>query len=290
MTTKYLLALSLSVFVLTSCAKQNTSHEDITLKSYRLIDEQRTDEAITLIENELKNNPDNYQIKVVLASAYAHKAGFKIQKIIPAFSVVEKLTKSNKYFQQSKEDFLDSSDDSVEKEEDLKRSKKLSTSILKFAHVVEIFDSLPHFSDEQVVFLDYAISILDSLDSELKSEDVVYRALLNTLKVKHKLNKNFYLKNNVTIADNPICKLDFEDLNANFQDIGLDLLSIMTDLERSNPDKEKELSDLKISFSNSLLNFNLIAKSINNLDDSTSLVLKQILFQANLGTFAKCQE
>ncbi len=72
---------ALSIFLNTGCGRHHTA-ESTKVRAYRLIDAQRTDEAIALIEMALDKDPGNYEYKVVLASAYAHKAGFRIQRLI----------------------------------------------------------------------------------------------------------------------------------------------------------------------------------------------------------------
>ena len=55
-------------FVLVSCANEDgSSSHDPVLAAYQLIDEQRTDEAIALLEGELKKEPEKYELKVALA-------------------------------------------------------------------------------------------------------------------------------------------------------------------------------------------------------------------------------
>jgi hypothetical protein len=67
------------------CGKKTNKNEqdEVVLKSYRLIDSDRADEAIELLENHLSKDSTNNTYKSVLASAYAHKGGVKIQKFIP---------------------------------------------------------------------------------------------------------------------------------------------------------------------------------------------------------------
>lgn len=285
------LILMLTMF---SCSRPHQeADESVVLRSYRLIDEQRTDEAITLLESELKSDPLNYDYKAVLASAYAHKAGFRIQKLIPLFSIIEKLTKANQYFVKTNSHSGDS-DLTEDQKKDLAKksevtSRKLSTAVLKISHVFEAFDSIPIFDNQQIVFLNYAISILESFHEKIKPEDTVYKVLLKILKLKFTMNQNVSFDSENTLAALPNCKIDLKQLDSYIQDIGLEVSGILSDVSTVNKDKAEEINKLKLDIEASIDKFKSVANQVDQLDDISSALLKKALFQTDLGALAKCQ-
>ena len=87
----YLSICSLLCLFSLGCSRHRAP-ETTSVRAYRLIDAQRTDEAITLLEASLDKDPNNYDYKVILASAYAHKAGFRIQRLISVMDHIKEMS------------------------------------------------------------------------------------------------------------------------------------------------------------------------------------------------------
>ncbi len=260
-----------------SCQRKDKSEsEDVVLKSYRLIDENRADEAITLLEAELKITPDSYDFRSILASAYAHKAGFKIQKLAPLVTIAKKLSSLK-----------------IKKEENLKneshKSLDSSQSILKLNYAFEVFDTIPVILPEKIVYLDYAIHLLNSLDTKIRTEDVVYRALLKVLRLKYKISAKISVNANSNFSSNPTCKADLSGLDEYVQSVAKEFLSLIDDVKAANPDQKEKLDILSQDVEESISSFKKVANPADQLDDVASALLKQTLLQSNLGAFIKCQ-
>lgn len=133
----------------TACGPQKNGTESILVRSYRLIDENRMDEAITLLTQEQKQNPSE-QVNVTLASAYAKKSGLSIREITKSFSQAQaiasvdtsSLTESPNYFDQN-----------------IGQLGKLTT--VNSQHF-RFFSVVPKIEESKIIYLEYACKLLNS--------------------------------------------------------------------------------------------------------------------------------
>ncbi len=79
-----LLSLLLFVAVSLSCSRtQKRPVEEPTVTAYKLIDDNRSAEAILILEEEKKLRPDDPKLLIALASAYAAYGGLDLPALIP---------------------------------------------------------------------------------------------------------------------------------------------------------------------------------------------------------------
>lgn len=180
---KVTLTFSLMAAALLGCGTKNdTQQSEPVLKAYRLIDEQRTDEAIELLESSLVQEPANSEYKVVLASAYAHKAGIKIQKLVPVIIQSDKLKRMNVQIPEIGHN---------QQPNKAVNAGALNIALLlnRFAGFFETYASVPIVTPDQATYLTHAIYLLNDVGAQIKQEDVLYRAVLEVVLFKHILTE-----------------------------------------------------------------------------------------------------
>lgn len=276
---------------ITACSDRNKNNSNLVVEAYRLIDKDRTDEAISLLEGELSEDPNNYQYKVVLASAYAHKGGVRVQKFV---SLVNQSTNLKQIKQR-----LKSKDTKkiVELNEIEKASHRISKFALKVADLLiltsvffEIYIAIPTITDEQVIYLKHAIDLLSSLDPNLKSEDALYRAVLRIILFKHIFNENLIGEFMPPEEKTPqSCKLDLVIVNDAMVEMGKTLIGILDDLTIAHPKKSDSYKELSNDIANKVSDFTVAVSTASFIDEASELFMKQLAIQNGLGKLIRCQ-
>lgn len=267
----------LPLFLIISCNRSKPEkREDPILKSYRLIDEQRSEEAIILLESELVNNPNSVKLRSVLASAYAHKAGIKLQKFVPLLYQIRQNLKNKTKLSELKL-FTNQSIS--------KSTLVLSNLFLKLSSIFEIYNAIPNISTLDSVYLKYAIHLLKTMPSEIPKEDLIYRGILEVILFKHLISENLIgdLKDQVSIDDSN-CIIDFVKIKENFLTLGKLLIEIQYDLKLTDSKQIEELVQSLKDFSESASEFSLI-----NMDESSKNAMKQNLHQFGFGKVIQCE-
>ncbi|MGE0632500.1 MAG: tetratricopeptide repeat protein [Pseudobdellovibrionaceae bacterium] len=225
-----ILLLSFCAFLaLNGCGRLEKKSESPQLKSYKLIDAGRSDEAIVLMERELEANPENRSYRMTLASAYAHKAGFKIQKLLP-------LIKNGKPLPSWK---------SIQKA-NAKKSKtelatlKLSWHLRNYLHFMETYRSIPDIHEDKIGYLRAAIETMQVLEKPYP-EEALYRTVLNVLLLKYQIQNEILGKK----KSQDTCKIDLSFIEDRIKSVGETLIDMMSDMEIVTPKKKKEYSELR---------------------------------------------
>lgn len=285
----FVIALGLA----SACQEKRDSENNPVLTAYRLIDEQRTDEAIETMEVELSKNPDNAEYKVVLASAYAHKSGIKIQKLVPVISQADRLSKlSQKIEAADKKKNLNKKVQSV--------AMDWSVLLRRFAAVLETYDTIPIMDEEQATYLRYAIYLLNDLGDKIKPEDVVYRMVLEVVLFKHLLESTLVgdvaaeaptgdLGEKDALAhETPSCRIDVGHLNDSVITLGKLLIDIFNDIGFVNPSQSAQMKALGAQTSQTVSKFTLASTSVAVLDDASNLFLGKTLSQLGFVKALQC--
>ncbi len=270
------------IFGLCGCGKTKQTHsESAVLKAYRLIDEQRTDEAIELLEHEVKREPNNREYKVVLASAYAHKAGIKIQKLVPVFSRSHHLQK------------LNSASTAKEKmswgEKLNKKALNISALFIRLATVLASYSSIPIIDSEGELYIRHAIELLNSLDKKITQEAALYRAILEVILLKHFLTENFigeFAEPNIKNEES--CRIDLGNLNDSLIVLGKLLIDIYDDLGYANPKQASKMAQQSEETANVISDLTFATTSIAVFDETSTLFLKQAAIESGFGKIIKC--
>lgn len=275
-------ALVVFTLIFCGCGKQQNHNEDTVLKAYRLIDEQRTDEAIELLEGELNKTPNNNEYKSVLASAYAHKAGIKIQKLVPVISQADRLKKLKEKYEgiDKKSSFSNQLN---------KLALNASSLFIKLSSMMEAYASVPVLSVDQATYLRHAIYILNSIGKSATQEDVLYRAILEVVLFKHILSENLIGEfMEPATKDELKCRIDLGNLNDTLINLGKLLIDIYNDLGFANPKQAGDMKKLSLETSEAISDLTMTTTTIAVLDEASTIFLKQAVVQYGFGKIIKC--
>lgn len=273
----------LTIAMVTSCAPaKKDENESPVLKAYRLIDENRTDEAIVLLEEKLAAEPENTEYKTTLASAYAHKGGFKVQKLVPVVNQAEKLEKiGGRLPDLQKPNTLSGQADVT--------AMAVAMLLNRFARVFDLYESIPLATRQQAVHLRYAISLLDELGPHLKSEDALYRAVLEVILLKHLLAETLVgeMVEPIEISAET-CQLDLNHINKALVDIGKLLIDILNDFALANPGQAEEMKKRASDVSRAVADCTAFLNSTSLADEASQVLLKQAAIQTGFGKMLRC--
>lgn len=280
------LILATTLLLATACApKKSNQHEDFVLQSYRLIDEQRTSEAIALLERELINDPGNYSYKIVLASAYAHKAGFKIQKLVPTIMQIDKLNKSTEKKENVQKETSQKSKDNGANNTTL----QIAALFSKISGALEAYSSIPVINRDESTYLVHAIRILNDLAGELKPEDAVYKAILEVVLFKHILAEDLLGEfAPPSTKGEANCRVDLETVNGTVINLGKLLIDIYTDLGFSNPSQAQKMTSIANETAEAVSDITLGITTMSIIDEASNVLLKQSAIQNGFGKIVKC--
>lgn len=266
---------------LAACAPEKREHtESKKVEAYRLIDEQRTDEAVELLEDSLRKDPENAEYKVVLASAYAHKSGFRIQALIPAVAKA-------KSFKQEDTQLVKT----ITKAKEGGRAAaimQLARVFNQFSEFLKIYHILPELQNEtQKIYLQHAVDLLSSLGKDLKPEDALYKAVLEVLLLKHELSDQLVGEFSAE-ADYDKCALNLSGINATLIRLAKLLIDIYYDIGVAMPDQAPKMKALAASASDAVSGFSIAITSVTALDEAVNVFLKQNAVQNGFGKIIKC--
>ena len=280
---KVTLILSLAVSTLFGCGAKNESQQnDTVLKAYRLIDEQRTDEAIELLETSLTQNPSNSEYKAVLASAYAHKAGIKIQKLVPAINQSGNLKKMNDKLPE-----IGSNKSTTDKVND--GALSIAMLLTRFAGFFEAYASVPVVTKDQATYLTHAIYLLNDIGSQMKQEDVLYRAVLEVVLFKHILAEELIGEFvSPQTKDEQTCRIDLGNVNDTIVKLGKLMIDIYNDIGFANPKQAGDMKKMAEQTSDSVTNITIATTTVTVLDEAATIFLRQAAIQNGFGKIIKC--
>lgn len=266
------------VFFLVACQeKPRVTRVDVTSRAYRLIDAQKPTEAIQLLESALQKEPDNRTYRMALASAYAHRAGFKIQKLIPV------LYKAQAY-QNLQQSQLDPAGPSI------KPLAFNAAQLVDRTHALsQVFASIPAVSQENSEDLIQAIDTMKELGPELLPEEAIYKVVLQVILFKHYLELSLL---GPSPAQNPAqlekCRIDTQSFTESFQQVSELLLDIYQDLGMAHPSQIPTLQRLTEETQKSRVEILKTANSFNSMDKNSQLFLKISLVKLGFGLVLKC--
>lgn len=283
MSLRTLLLLSFMSFVLcAACGKRAQNKDNPVLTAYRLIDEQRTDEAVSLLENELSKDPENTEYKSVLASAYAHKSGIKIQRLVPAIIQSEKVNKLNRKISQ------------LNKEANLGQKVKsiavdMSALLYKFAGFFDTYENIPVVSAGEAMYLHHAVQLLNEIGDKIKPEDAVYRAVLQTILMKHLISENLLgeFEEQDFIVENK-CQLNLGNMNDTLIKLGKLLIDIFNDIAIASPKQAKDMKIQAQKTGEAVTNLTMATTSLIVLDEVSTVFLRQTILNNGFGKIVKC--
>lgn len=277
-TAKLIFAALFLVVSLGACGSKN----EPVLNAYRLIDEHRTDEAIELLENALQENPDNAEYKAVLASAYAHKSGVRIQNLVPAINQTDKLKNIS--------DKLPVVSNEKSASENVNTSARNVVVLLsRFAYVFDAYSSIPVIEKTQANYLRHAIFLLNDIGSTIKPEDALYRAVLELVLFKHILAENIIgeFKDSENKNQNS-CRIDLGNVNDTIVQLGKLVIDIYNDIGITQPRQAEAMKKSAAQVADLVSNFTIFTTTVTAIDEAANILLKQTALQNGFGKIIKC--
>ncbi len=278
-----------TLLLLGACgSKKAEKSETPVLKAYRLIDEQRTDEAIELMEKSLSQDPGNYEYKVVLSSAYAHKGGIKIQKLLPSLLLAEKLTKLNAREARLR-DQLKKTPDRTRTGETNRAAIQVAFLLAKYSSYFDLYASIPTITPTQSTYVQQAIRLLNSLPSTIQPHDALYRAILEVVLFKHILAENLVGEfSPPTTKDEASCRLNLSLVNDTVIKLGKLLIDIYNDVGISNPKQAENMKQLSEETADVVSSLSISISTLSFMDDVAQDFLKQSTIQGGFGKVVRC--
>lgn len=276
----FLLILSLSFVLLDAgCGPRGHAQKnDTVLNAYRLIDDQRTDEAIAVLETALVNDRNNYEFKVVLASAYAHKAGIRIQKLVPAVVQINKVNKLDRSPQDRKKLSVENA-----------MALDIALLLNRFSAVFEAYASIPSVAEDQIIYLRHAIDLLNGTGAQIKPEDVVYRVALEIVLFKSALTQAVVGPSAEQTNGQGVCLVNLTPLNASIVRLGKLLIDIYNDIGFINPRQAVGMKGQAEEVANAVSNMTIATTSVTVLDEAASMFLKRAAEESGFGKIVQCQ-
>lgn len=262
-----------------SCGKKSSAYSDgVVVLSYRLIDSNRTDEAIELLEQNLALQPANIEYRIILASAYAHKGGFRIQRFVPVLS-------QRQNFSQIRNSFRRNNSDSGESES---MANSIANILMGASGLFRIYSVIPVIEPDRIFYIRHAIEILKAVP-HIESEHALYKAILEVLLFKHlfseKLAAEFTQPANRTESS---CRIDLMVVNDVTLEMGRLLIEIFSDLSISKPSSQESFQELSNDVAAAVSDISLATAGISAIDEVSQLFLKQLAIQNGLGKLIRC--
>lgn len=262
----------------TACSnKGRPKGTDVVSRAYQMIDAQQPNEAIHLLEKSLRDEPQNRDYKAVLASAYAHRAGFKVQKLVP-------ILKKAQDFQRLQ------GENSAGDPQNLKPLALDAKSLISKAGALhEVFSSIPAIEVQQVPDLSHAIDLLGDLGPEMRPSDAIYRVVLQIILFKHYLVERLLGESPAkTNQELESCRIDSAGFVDSFQILSNLLLSVYADLSIAHPSQTATFERLSSETSNSVSSALKTTNSISTLDKNSLMFLKFTIIKAGFGKVILC--
>jgi hypothetical protein len=286
--TALLIGMLSAVLALSGCGRgQGDKSDDKVVTAYKLIDAGRDEEAVAMLEDELTRLPgkgaEHNRLTVVLASAYAHRAGFKVQRLAKVFAAGKNKVKFDVGLK------LDNNPKFTKEESVDRFLAGVSVFFASIANLNGYYTAVPNIRPDKVKYLEFAVRLLDSIDNEeIEQGDALYRAVLKTVYLK------YYIANNVVgikqVADINLasCSVDFDKTAVALKEIGRILIDVLGDLGRAQPSKSPDYVKQQYKVSAAVGDLTSISTSVSLVDEVTMRTVKRTLVQTGLQNLLKC--
>ena len=271
--------------LVTACLYQKKDQNDETplLQAYRLIDANRNDEAIAVLENALKDEPDNKQYKVALASAYANKVGINVRAFVPLINAAKGMQE------------LSDESTNIEYEktpwEKVDQVTRISAGmLLKVARFFQVYASIPTVTRTESYYLTYAVDLLDSIE-DIEPGDAAYRAVLKVVLFKNAVATDLIgSAERKSFADKQACSFTLDGFNETIAKLGDLIIDILEDVARIQPSKEKEINAARERVSSSVSALTLSVNSLMLSDEISRRFLTNTTLQLGFRKLLKCED
>lgn len=276
------LVLSIGLVMgISGCARSSSQRreESPLTHAYRLIDAHRDDEAIAYLTDLCGKQPSNDCFSA-LASAYAHKAGIRVQRFVGVLLTMKSAKNLSLVFDSSPV----KGEDSAKVDHSL---DSVSTYLNHLTGILSIYSGIPEVSNTDNIYLDEAIRILDSLERP-RQQDGLYRAILRVISFKHAFAEELIGPGDQKNLG-PACEVDFPLIQNSINDLDRRLLTIVDDLEIGNPSQKNSLDRLKIQVNNDAHGMAEALDAISKTDAAGVIYFKSLLIAQRFGKLLKCK-
>jgi hypothetical protein len=283
-----LVLLLVAVLSAGGCAPKHANRSDSPLvTSYKLIDDKREDEAIFLLNQEIAKNPGDtpyaISLKVAMASAYAHKAGFKVQKFAALLNV------SKKGVEFSIKPAVHTSGTSSKEEAVDDMIHAVGTLLASFNVIMDYYTAIPTVKPEDERYLDYAIRILDDIGDKLTPGQSLYRAVLKVVYLKNYLAAHVFADETQINLNLSSCNIDFKKLDKSLSKTAKVSIAILDDITKAQPSKAESFAKLRKQLAASSSDLTLVVTSASLLDETSKDFTKRAIVQAGLRNLLQCR-
>lgn len=275
--------LLLFIALVAGCSKPASVKEAPLTRAYRLIDAQDDGSAIEYLEQLLAGDPDNADIKVALASAYAHKAGFKVQRFANLIVDSKKISDISNSFNSGG----DTNKELTFKVDDF--ANNFANLLLEYNKMLIVYSEVPSIKNEDEQFLDQAVLVMDSI-SQPRQEDAFYRAVLRAIQFKHFLAQDLIGSIGDTHRTGDGCSLDLSVVNTSIVKISHILMGVYDDMALATPSKAKDLTDQKSRLANETFSLTLFVTGMSVADEATNLFIKHMAIEEGFGKLLTCKD
>jgi hypothetical protein len=176
------------------------------LESYRLIDLGRQDEAVAMLESRLNENPNDLELRMAAASAFASKAGVKAADFVPVIVKAVDFSKSHRLRKESLaaaaaasaaaaviaatagDQNPQASQSKSNNESKTAAAKAAFDSVVYYTQMMklmaEVFKGLPSVSRENEGLMLEALRHTTAIEPQLRLADYRYRVVLRVILLK----------------------------------------------------------------------------------------------------------
>ena len=278
-----LLMIALLAFA-TACAPKKKTEEKPLVKAYRLIDDQRTEEAIAYLEELLAKEPDNADYKVALASAYAHKAGIRVQTLAPVITAAKNANDLGEKLMAGLNALGPS---------DKKTIGNYIGDLIEANHrilaVVGLIKAIPDVDGTGIQYIHQGLTLLDEIE-KIRPADAIYRAVLRIVELKHDLVSNGFTDTKAVNALDATCAFDPTELRKVIARQSQLISKIVGDVAIAQPSEAKRLSEVqtKLVEQATELTSRLASTNLTNGDDPATVEIKRAMLNHGFGRLLKC--
>lgn len=285
---KFTKACLAGLWILCSCGAQpkdqsinvkTASSEEIVLQAYKLIDLDRTQEAVHLLEESIKSKSQDYELRTTLASAYAHMAGINIQRLYPMINKVMVASKRSEIIKTPPKILYKE----FPLESNLIALAKLTNSV---SFLSAVFVAMPQIHVSKRTLLYEALDHFAAVEKSLKRGDLIYRTALRLLIIRGELSDG--VKESLEINAQNKCELKIEKFKSSI--VSAQKLAAKSMLDMAAIDKKKAQSWLRrIESSTKFVErLTFVSDTAIILDEGLNIFVKQQLFGPMFGKLLEC--
>ena len=279
------LTILCALVLLSSCQRQEPKTETNIIRAYKLIDANRADEAIILLEDMSAKEPKNREILVALASANASFAGINVPSLYPAIDRAV-LQETFKKLQQEVDAL--SALQSAGFYKPLDGFTRHWTLMFKFlSSYIDTFRDLPFIPASKSKFLFEAISILQSISDKTRGQ-ALFSAVLRVLYLKRELTENL-IPMVLTGNSDETCKLNFKSIGVIAEYLRVSGAEIASDLGAAYPAQSKDFQANAKNLEQLSTLIQTMTSSENMLTDAAAIMAVRIGIEESLGKVIQCR-